>query len=270
MTTARHFLGLRRIRRHSSLAIFRSACGASLILLSHPAWADRPPPDDEKRAGELFEQSVTLYRDGRFAQAVELLNEAHRLNPAPVLLYNRALAYEGLGDLEHAAEDYSAYLQEEPSIKDRGAIEQRVATLHAQLAERERLRKERERAEAHASEVAKLAHARKPPSVVPWVVVGAGAAGLAAGTTFGILAVLRHNTALDDRSQQDTSNDNATAKSFATVADVAFIVGGAVAVAGTIWGLLDLKAAGASERTGLPSVRPAVGLGWVGVRMNLL
>src|SRR5262249_22344569 len=122
---------------------------------------------DDARAVELFETSATRYREGRFQEAIELLKEAYRLRPEPGLLYNRARAYEGLGDAKQATIAYRQYLHDEPNAADRGAIETRLKTIERQLEERESLQRQRDLAPTRA----------RTPSPVPWVIAGVGVAG---------------------------------------------------------------------------------------------
>src|SRR5262249_38752530 len=62
----------------------------------------------EERAFDLFEKSKVAYREGRFAEAADLLAEAYKAKPEPVLLYNLGRACEGLGDLQRAIGAYTS------------------------------------------------------------------------------------------------------------------------------------------------------------------
>src|SRR5215212_10871269 len=104
----------------------------TVALAPTPAFADS---EAEARALQLFEQSADRYRQGRFREAVELLQEAYRLSPEAVLLYNLGRAYEGLGDTAGALDAYTRYLAADPNAADRASIESRVATLKRQLDE---------------------------------------------------------------------------------------------------------------------------------------
>jgi tetratricopeptide (TPR) repeat protein len=219
--------------------VFRRLALAVALALSVPAAAraEEAPPSADVRALDLFDKSEAAYQKGRFAEAALYLREAYALKPEPVLLYNLARAYEGMGDLEHAAKAYQDFLAAEPNAKDRGSIEVRIATLKKQLAEREAARKKQPE--------------EKKPSAVPWIVAGAGALGIGAGAVLGVISAKRHRDARDEPRQTDAESDQASAKSFATAANVAFITGGVVLAVGLVWGLLDLRASGASRSTAL-------------------
>src|ERR1700722_10227754 len=84
---------------------------------------------DAERAHALYDLSAVAYEAGHFQEAIDLLLHAYELKPKPVLLFNRARAYEGLGDQVKAIDAYEAYLKAEPTASDHGSIEQRLATL---------------------------------------------------------------------------------------------------------------------------------------------
>ncbi len=237
-----------------------------------------PPNDDAHRAVELFERSATAYDAGRFADAVQLLKDAYRLRPDPVLLYNLARAYEGMGALADAVEAYTRFLTAQPTAKDRGAIEARVATLRAQLDEQARLERERDVAQRarqeqavrlHRAEAeqAKAATPPRRPSAIPWVVAGVGGAGLATGAVFGVLSAARHSAAISD-AQASIAGDQAQARTFATVANVTLVAGGVLAALGLGWGLLDLRASRASADTRGARVTWNLGPGWAGLTVR--
>ena len=72
-----------------------------------------------------------------------------------MLVYNKARAHEGLGHLAEAIELYEKYLAEEPSSRDRGAIEQRLVALRQQRDERGAVEKERSVVEKERAAVEK-------------------------------------------------------------------------------------------------------------------
>jgi tetratricopeptide (TPR) repeat protein len=207
-----------------------------------------PPSDDGKRAVELFNQSAAAYDAGQFAQAAALLKEAYKLRPDAVLLYNLARAYEGMGALPDAVQAYTDFLAADPTAKDRGAIEARIATLRAQIDEQNRLQREaaeRER-EARQAQSASASPRRGGASPIPWVVAGVGGAGLVTGAVFGALSVARHNAATT-AAQADIDGDQSQARTFATAANIAFIAGGVLAAVGVTWGIVDLGSSHATQ-----------------------
>jgi tetratricopeptide (TPR) repeat protein len=207
---------------------------ALAAILGSPA----PASAEDDRAVVLFQKSVEAYRAGRFGEAVELLREAYRLQPNPVLLYDLARAYESLGDFANASKAYRQYLDAQPNAPDRSGIERRVARLEAEIAERDRLLREREA--ARRREVLAEQNARRP-NAIPWIVAGVGGAALVAGGVLGVVALQRHGDALDG-AQADVAGRQRDANTFAGAANIAFVAGGVLVAVGVAWGLLDLRA----------------------------
>jgi len=228
------------------------------------------PSSADRRAMELFEQSSERYNAGRFQEAVDLLKQAYALRSDPVLLYNLARAYEGLGDLDHAMAAYADFLRAQPNAEDRGAIETRIATLRSQIEQRAALKREREAAQRErreAEERAREAPARSP-SVVPWIVTGVGAAALATGAVLGAVSAARHAAAIE-APQTEIDDDQSQARHFATAANVLFASGGALAVAGVVWGIVDLRASRRADKDPeVARILPSLGLGWIGVSVR--
>jgi tetratricopeptide (TPR) repeat protein len=203
------------------------------------------------RAADLYQQSIDSYRKGDFKTTIVQLKEAYALDPQPVLVYNLARAYEGVGDTDAAIDAYSHYLELDPKAPDRGAIEQRIATLRRERDERIALQKQSDADRRAAQEQAARAArekkasdaqpAQKPHrrSAWPYVVGGVGLAGIAAGGVVGLMAVSEHTTARDDRVQQTASDDQKKAQTYATVSTVAFIGGGVLLAVGATWWILD-------------------------------
>jgi tetratricopeptide (TPR) repeat protein len=222
------------------LAPATAALALSIALLSPGVAAE--PASDRERALELYKESKALYREGRFQEAIDRLERAYALEPEPVLLYNLGRAHEGTGKLERAIEVYERYLREDPTTSDRGAIEARLETLRRQIAEREALQQKREPAPEREPEVPRQRPERPSKSgasAVPWVIAGAGAALLGAGVVLGLQARSREDEANDpERSALSASDKQRDAERFATLANVAFVTGGALAVGGTSWALI--------------------------------
>jgi len=229
----------------------------TLLALMATAVHAEPRSAELKRAVELFELSAISYREGRFDDAARLLREAYRLNPAPTLQYNLARALEGMGELRGAIEAYQRFLAGSPAVDDRPAIERRVATLTRQLAEKEALEREREaaqreRAAAEALLQAGRAGAEAPRAsasssslssarrAAPWVLFGTGAATLVAGGALGGLVLAQKDEAAALPIARDADERLVAAERYALGANLCFGIGGALALAGGIWGIVDL------------------------------
>jgi tetratricopeptide (TPR) repeat protein len=232
-----------------------------------PAAAAAPPASsaasDRSRAAELYKKSADAYLHGDFGLAIKLLDEAYALDPQPVLVYNQARAHEGLGHVDEAITLYEKYLAEEPTSPDRGAIEQRLTTLHKQKEEKLRLEKEkadvettREQQEQQQRDLAKREEEIKTApdprkrSPFPYIVAGVGAAGLVTGTVFGFLAKNKEESGNSASSLRDATDAQDSGQTFATVSNVSFIVGGVLLAGGVVWWIVDGGRSSGSSKTG--------------------
>lgn len=222
--------------------VFRRApvllVAAALSFGARPA---RATPVDA-RAVELYRQSVERYREGRWAEAADLLREAYRREPDPVLLYDLGRACERMNDARCAIDAYEGYLAR-ASPPDRAAIEQRIAAYKTQLAEG---------GEPQAAPAPASAPVERRPSPVPWIVAGTGVVAVGAGIALLLVADAKHEDAVSAETQQRSVDLEASADRTATIGNVTLVAGGAVAAAGIVWGLLDLRASSrVSARAGL-------------------
>lgn len=213
-----------------------------------PGVAHATDPATHDKALDLFSKGREAYKASRFQESIDLIKQAYALEPAAVLLYNLAKAYEGLGDLEDAAKTYDQYLADEKDVPDRAAIEEKVRNFRKSIAEKERLAKERDEARAllqkkDAPEAPK-APARRPPSPVPWVFVGVGTAGLVVGGVLGGLALGKNADADVAPSQRDAAEAHDAATSMALGSTVALVAGGALTGGGLLWGIIDVVTRG--------------------------
>ncbi len=209
-----------------------------------------PTAEARAQAGDLFGKSATAYRAGDFKQAAELLERAYALDPQPVLLYNLARAREGLGELDAAITTYERFLAEDPTTRDRGAIEQRLVTLKRQRDEREALLRERAAAQ-QKSERAPERPVDEPRkrTVFPYVVAGAGVVGLGVGAVLGLSAVSANGDAKDEPVQQRAVDQRDSAEGLATASTIMFVVGAALVTAGAVWWFVEGARASKSGST---------------------
>jgi tetratricopeptide (TPR) repeat protein len=255
------FAGTRR--RIAILALASAALATATNAAAAPPKKKKPPAapatqpassnaSDKTRAAELYKKSADAYLHGDFAQAIKLLDEAYALDPQPVLVYNQARAHEGLGHVDEAITLYEKYLSEEPTSPDRGAIEQRLSTLHKQKEDRQRLEQERADVEAkreeqrqqqrdlekreHEVKTTPQPHERSP---FPYIVAGVGAAGLVTGTVFGFLAKGKEDSGNGASSLREATEAQDAGQTFATVSNVSFIVGGVLLAGGVVWWVVD-------------------------------
>jgi tetratricopeptide (TPR) repeat protein len=99
------------------------------------------PPNEKGQvknsiADFLQREGEARFASGEYDSALVNFQEAARWNPEDSrLLLNQALAEEKLGYLADAKNHYLAYLQVDPTVKEREAILERIVHLHGRLAE---------------------------------------------------------------------------------------------------------------------------------------
>jgi tetratricopeptide (TPR) repeat protein len=228
----------------------------ALSVLTRSAWG-APPQQSRARVVELVKQSAAHYDAGLFDQAIELLLEAYEIEKSPTILYNLARAYEGRGDSSGArrASQLRRQDRKQPIARRRAAHRQPERQLEKTPSSAAR-RGSQSEAEARREAARKRPEKRpeppapREPSILPWIVAGAGAAIVGGGVYFGLRSEERHDEATDAELARDAESLNDDARTFALLANVSFAVGGALVVGGVSWGLLDLAASG-DQRVGV-------------------
>jgi tetratricopeptide (TPR) repeat protein len=231
------------------------ACGGALLLTPAPSAAQVPVRATEAGTGEggarqHFDRALELYRAGRYAEALEQLKEAAKLDPnGKDLFFNLALVHEKLAQLPEAI-----------------AALERFRELETDATERERARLTIERLRGAEASAAVQPAAPQPACAEPAgsgapsgsgrptaVLVGAASlavVSLVVGAVFGAKALA------DDVGDTGTSATLSLAQlrerqrrsaREALVADVAFAIG--AASAGTFVGVWLLSPKDPGQRT---------------------
>lgn len=209
----------------------RSALVSCFLLATIVARAQEVD-EREARALALVEEAAQLYRSGQLDGAVERLLEARGVFPEePAIHYNLARAYEGLGRLEYARDGYQRYLEVAPDLESRGAIESRIESLTRQIAERERLEREREEA------LAQIDTGLGPGSIV---VMATGGATLASSLVTGVLAHTRRQSALDTDTHELRVERFQDAERLETPTNILLGVGASLVAIGLTWLIVEL------------------------------
>jgi hypothetical protein len=84
-------------------------------------------------ARQHFMAGQDYYSQGRYQKAIEEFDEAYRLDPRPLLLYNIAQTWEKLGELEKAIEFLKKYLDADPNIENRTTLLNKLQTMEERL-----------------------------------------------------------------------------------------------------------------------------------------
>lgn len=258
-----------------------AVAGLAMVLLGASpggalAQSDEAPPEEtaRQRGVRLFQEAAAHYRAGRFRVAVELLRESHELHPEPVVLFNLARSLEGLGELDEALDAYARFLEAAPDAPDRGAVEARIQTLDRLVRERREAASDPAITPAPAAPLTPVLvpppapapsgpDELDPPAIVLSVL---GGAGLLAGAIVSGVAVTTHNEWVDAPSHADAVQSLAEAREIATAANVALGIGGALALVGGLWLIVDAADSG-DDDTERASVR--VGVSASGARLDV-
>jgi hypothetical protein len=85
-------------------------------------------------ARQHFMAGQDYYTQGRYNKAIEEFEEAYRLDPRPLLLFNIAQAYEKLGQLKKTVDYLKRFLEAEPDTDERTTLLNKIANLEARIA----------------------------------------------------------------------------------------------------------------------------------------
>jgi tetratricopeptide (TPR) repeat protein len=221
------------------------------LALGANTWSQPDDGDAEAQALVLAERSKVAFDEQRYEDAIRLIEEAYRLKPEPVLLYNLGRAYQENGQFEQAIVTFERYLAiAGEELQDRAAIEERIAMLRSKLEQQ----KQREAKPPPAKPAPRPQPAKRAPvppdtevSPFPWVIAGVGAAGMIAGAVMGGVALSRNAGATSAGSQVEGQSEREGAEQLALGSTLALSIGGAILAGGAVWGIVDVVAAGPAD-----------------------
>ncbi|AKF08984.1 hypothetical protein DB32_006133 [Sandaracinus amylolyticus] len=220
------------------------------------------PAECEQAAAVLAERAGERFAEGDLEAAVVLLREAIYLHETPALRHNLARSLAELGRWEEARAEYRNALRLALDDEARARMQAEVARLSALI----RAGQSDSEASPSTPPAASVSAAPVSPEVelapgtpfdpAPWVLAGGGVVVLGAAVA---LAVVFEDTVSQVRSAP--SHEAAwplaeRAEGLAIGADVAFAVGGTLALAGVIWGIVVLASA---SSPGAQALRPSGG-----------
>lgn len=218
----------------------------------------------EAHAKELFAKGDAAYAEGRYEEAFAAFQEAYALSNRPQLLFNVSNALERLGRYAEAVEALEKYLAS-GKARERDVVQKRLVNLKRrvedQRREQERLAREDEERKAREADERRRAEAEQgsrsssaaatsasssplnqaPSRVLPIVLLGTGAAALAAGGVFGLLTLSARsdvakgcsNVSAGSLCSESVRSAIDHEKTFGLVADVALASGVVLAGIGT-------------------------------------
>lgn len=127
------------------ISLFAAVAVAAATLAVAPP--SRAEPRGEKaatdqRAKDLFAKGDTAYAEGRYEEALSAFQESYDLSGRPQLLFNISNAAERLGRIQEAADALEKYLAS-GKAKDKDVVQKRLAALKERL---EKQKKEQDEA----------------------------------------------------------------------------------------------------------------------------
>jgi tetratricopeptide (TPR) repeat protein len=108
----------------------------ALVLGSGSAHGADVPDANKAAAKEHYQRGTSYYDLGRYGDAIKEFEAAYELKNDPAFLYNLAQSYRQVGDPEQALHFYRTYLRYVPKAPNRAEIEQRIASLEKQMADK--------------------------------------------------------------------------------------------------------------------------------------
>ncbi len=219
---------------------------ASMALFPTVGWAqgeaDAPVEDnnDVQRVEELSAKGTDAFRAGRYKEAIGAFEQAYAITPVANLLYNIALCYEKLNDLDNAHAYYKRFIVAPDANADVRS------TALARMDEIDQLRRNKAVDPLQGGGPGGGGGEKKtPPKDNTWmnaglITGGTGLALLGAGAVFGVLTISDTDDFDNSRDpvEKARAKDDATQK--ALVADVFYGLGAAALITGGIFIIMDL------------------------------
>lgn len=242
-------------RRNAWTCASGAACLVLVVGLGSAAWGrgTRAEAEDE------FLTGVAHFKGGEVPRAIASFEKALAMDPHPTLLYDLAVLLDRAGQTEKAAAYYRRYLETSPPDAD--LVMARLSQAAPKVAE-ELVRAQEAKsgtggkhagqqpsppgtapglvAEGPTSSPAAVGAAGRP-TLLSFVLLGAGALGLGAGGALGMLTATDVDgfvTAVLDEDKQAAKKHADDARSHQILANAAYAVGGAAVLGGVLLVLL--------------------------------
>lgn len=234
-------------------------CVALSFVLVTAAFAGTNP-----KATALAKEADRLYKENKYKEAAQTLEQAQALEPTPLYVYNIARALDQAGEIERSLEFYRQYVglpsdQSQPELvkkanlamdRLRTLVAKGVAEQQVRDAERDRLEAETRKAEARADaeaaearrqrkefeakeKVRRAAESERLNSRVTLTVAVGAAAGVFLGTglALGIASQVNRDAFRKAETLADKQRLEGETRVTAAIADVSLVLGVAAGVA---------------------------------------
>lgn len=216
----------------------KSAAVLLIVLLAGAAHAqlvfDLVPLRDDTapRARQLYEAGAADYASGRYDLAIAVFRQAYDLLPRPLFLFDIAQSYRQLHDCTHARSYYRYYLRVAPAADNRAQAERFAAEQDACAPPEPAVARPRDPDPEPVSIAAPVVAAPRDRGLeIAGIVTAAAGAALAGGGAYYSIDARRIEQGCGARCW---GPDRGAAEGERRNADLAFAVGGAAVVTGTL------------------------------------
>lgn len=240
----------------------------------------KPSAAEVRRAEEVYDNGRELYGEGAYEAAALAFEEAWELSGNTDMLYNAALAYDRADAFDQAISALDRYRALAPA-GEREALDERKRSLQARR-DRQRARDDmtsdgdggtdggvpRSNRSGNDAPYPTGTTEQRPKLFGPaaWALTGTAIAAFAFGTGFGAASLVRSRAGRDHCTTDDpplcdtgARGDATLSRSYAVVADVAFVAGGALTIAlVTVLAVKARRRKQARKRSGV-AVQPRAG-----------
>ncbi len=212
--------------------------------------------DLDARAQVHFHAGSDYYERGDYENALRELTIAYEMSDRAELLYNIGACHERMAAWGEAARFYEAYLSALPDVENRDAIGERIARLRERAVAPDA---GPEAVPAPAADETSGDPTPEPtsetsgggPHPVAFVVLGAGALGLATFAVLGGLTLAEDQSLASECGTACSPARASTLESLALGADISLGIGAALAVVGVVLLFTTNDGSGSSETAAL-------------------
>lgn len=258
-------------RRHAAPFLFAVA-----LHVAPAAVAQEPSGEvtaQTARSAELAAQAEEAFLDGRFEDAIALLEQAYAADQNPNMLYNIARVHEERGDLEAALSFYRRFVvAADVDIAYRREAQLSAESIEQTLAERTAAQaaKARQAEVARAQEEQALLRPPPFPTTSPmrplgFALAGVGGATVLGGVAVGLVAMAKQRQFDEAQTLADRRALGASARDLATAADALYISGAVLIVTGVVTAFVSPRRAHegrVSQQLGVTLRDGEVGAAW--------
>ena len=109
----------------------RRAAALIALLVASASAARAQAPDDKTKAEQLYAEGTRHFEKAEYAAAIASYEDAYRVVPDPLFLFNIGQVQRKAGDCAAARRFYRSYLQHAPTAYNRSKVEKHIVEMEA-------------------------------------------------------------------------------------------------------------------------------------------